>query len=419
MPSHARTHSRRHHPYRADEAEAYADEAIGSMTRPLRRPAPPPPARPSPASRLSLRTEPSGNTYTRPDHGRLSLSTTRESTRDVPRVSVNEAQVKYALLSQAVYERDAGKRDRLLSGNALTSGFVLDTELSGSKNQVYRDAETGEIVISYKGTNPASGEDIYDDLAILNPNVREQDTARFRRAETLYRQVVAKYGSDARVACTGHSLGGSIAMHVAKEHDLMAYVYNPGASANVALAGRGLGDSGNKTVIYRTSGDLVSVLSPYVKGDGVQVVDVPNKKGFTGLLWLDELNAHGLDNFTTTRKSDLRVAEDTVLTKFNHELAYVWDVTKRAVFKTAYDDMVPEELHKVGGYLEKGWDKFKGLFVSRERQETDALMAAVASDKSTTVGAEVDLHGDIVSSHGVRYVEAFDDSYVTAKQKRP
>ena len=197
------------------------------MTRPPRRPTPPPPARPSPASRLSLRTEPPDNTYARPDRSRLSLSTVRESTRDVARMSVNETQVKYALLSQAAYERDTGKRDRLLSGNALTSGFVLDTELSGAKNQVYRDAETGEIVISYKGTNPASGEDIYDDLAILNPNVREQDTARFRRAEALYHQVVAKYGSDARVACTGHSLGGSIAMYVAKEHDLMASILFP------------------------------------------------------------------------------------------------------------------------------------------------------------------------------------------------
>lgn len=413
MSSHARARPHRHHPYRLDE-ELYADQVTD--TKRWARRDPPPPARPLPASRLGLRGG------TRPEHSRLSLSATPSAPpppRTAPRLSVNEAQVKYALLSRAAYERDADKRDRLLAGNALTSGFVLDTELSGPKNQVYRDAGTGEIVISYKGTNPASGEDIYDDLAILNPNVREQDTSRFRRAEALYRQVVAKYGSDARVACTGHSLGGSIAMHVAKEHDLMAYVYNPGASANVALAGRGLGDSGNKTVVYRTSGDLVSVLAPYVKGDGVQVVDVPGKKGVTGLIWLDELNAHGLDNFTTTHKSDLRAAEDTVFAKFDHEAAYLWDVTKRAVFKTAYDDMVPEELNKAGGYLEKGWDKFKGLFVSHERQQTDALMDMAASDKSTTVGAEVDLAGDIVSSHGVRYVEAYNDSSVTAtNQKR-
>lgn len=415
MSSHARVHSHRHHPYRLDD-EAYADQALESM-RSVRR-APPPPARPSPASRLSLRGT-TTNPPTRPDHSRLGLSTPSKSRDAVPRMSVNEAQVKYALFSQAAYERDAGKRDRLLSGNALTSAFVLDTELSGSKNQVYRNTATGEIVLSFKGTNPASGEDIYDDLAILNPNVREQDTSRFKRADALYQQVVAKYGSGARVTCTGHSLGGSIAMHVAKEHDLMAYVYNPGASVNVALAGRELADSGNKTVIFRTGGDLVSVLAPYVKGDGVRVVDVPAKNGLTGVVWIDELNAHALNNFTTTEKSSLRAAEDTVFAKFDHEMEYLWDVTKRAVFKTVYDDMIPEDLNKAGGFLEKGWDKFKGLFISHQRAKTDALMDMVASEKKTTVAAEVDLQGDIVSNHGVRYVAAYDDSYVTAKAKRP
>lgn len=406
----------RHHPYRGDE-ETYADVATESM-RSSRRPVParpPPSARPTtPASRLSLQ----GDRATRPDRGRLSLSGTPPLEPRNPRLSTKETQVKYAILSQAAYERDSGKRDRLLAGNALTAGFVLDTELSGTKNQVYRDTDTGEIVISYKGTDPTNREDIYDDVAILNPNVREQDTARFRRAEELYRQVIAKYGANAQVACTGHSLGGSVAMHVANTYDRMAYVYNPGTSVNTALEGRTMTDSGNRTVIFRTQGDFVSVLSPHVRGDGVTVVDVTGKNAVTGVFFIDELNAHALNNFTTTHKSSVRAAQDIVLAKLDSEAAYVWDVTKRAVLKTAYDDVVPEDFRKAGGYLEKGWEKFKGLFVSDERKHTDALMELAASQASTTVGAETDLNGDIVSAHGVRYVEAFDDSYVT-KQKRP
>jgi hypothetical protein len=71
-------------------------------------------------------------------------------------------------------------------------GFKLDESLSSQKNSVFVNPNSGEVVISYKGTNPANMEDLWDDFNIILGT--ETYTSRFNNAEDVYiKNVESKY----------------------------------------------------------------------------------------------------------------------------------------------------------------------------------------------------------------------------------
>ena len=143
----------------------------------------------------------------RPDTMMLSLTTnTSKLTLQAPTpivatstpLSELQIQKKYALLAGASYQYvhpDEVKKlfDRM--PNEL-GGFELDKDLSSKKNSVYVDKNTGEVVISYRGTSTHNSEDIYDDAFILNPFLKEESTHRFKEADELYKTVASKYGKE-------------------------------------------------------------------------------------------------------------------------------------------------------------------------------------------------------------------------------
>jgi len=107
----------------------------------------------------------------------------------------------------------------------------LDPALSNDEHAVYVNPATKQVMIAYRGTDPAQLKDLQADVHIgLGTHAH---SARFKRALATYDAVKAKYGNDT-IKVTGHSLGGTLAKHVHQKKDVHAEVFNPGTSLGVA-----------------------------------------------------------------------------------------------------------------------------------------------------------------------------------------
>lgn len=338
-----------------------------------------------------------------PDHSALSLGfetpqrLSRASAGQSQRLLRFETMKKYALFSQMAYaEGDTKKVSEFTNKNPLLNGFVIDTQLSGTKNQVFYNRQTGEIVLAYKGTNPKNMEDIYDDVAIANPNIHESETDRFKRADELYQQVVDKYGSE-NITITGHSLGGSIAMHVGEKNDQPVMAYNPGVSLNRAFEDtRG---NENKTIIFRTGNDPVSFVAPFAQNTNREIITVEQKHMF---------DSHSISNFTQDKQDPVREAFDVVQGGFDNLGSKLLHVTEQAILKTAHDELIPAEIQENEGVVDKVTNQLVDVLKSDTRRDQDRLME-LAESQHKSENIETDIAGDIVSKNGVRYTQVMGD----------
>ena len=221
-----------------------------------------------------------------PDGGKLGLIDTSVS---------RDPQKKYALLAQAAYmEGDKDKIGELLKQNKSLYGFKLDESLSSQKNSVFVNPNSGEVVISYKGTNPVNMEDLWDDFNIILGT--ETHTSRFNNADKLYKDVESKYGKD-KLRIVGHSLGASVGMYIGEKHDVETHSFNPGISYRSAFQSHK--NNVNKSYVYTTESDPVSILR-YANTDSHRTfVDVRQK---------DVIDPHSIDNFI--KKHDKTTLQD-------------------------------------------------------------------------------------------------------------
>ena len=129
--------------------------------------------------------------------------------KDLPR-SENDANQpfyhEHAVLSQAAYDPIKYK------SNYQQLGYEVDNELSQLSRTVFYDKSRNKAVIAYKGTDPKHISDLIADAQIFN-GMDEYLSGRFRGAEKAYRNTAKKYGKE-NAQVTGHSLGGSQAVHV-------------------------------------------------------------------------------------------------------------------------------------------------------------------------------------------------------------
>lgn len=151
------------------------------------------------------------------------------------------------------------------------SGFSLDEELSNDRAKVYNDGK--QTVISYRGTKPTDTQDLSADKSILLN--KYQDHSSFKDAEKLYEKTRAKYGED--ILLTGHSLGGTKAIHVSKKYNNKKnIVFNPGSGLNKLET--------KATKVYNHKNDLISG-----RVDKSDVLLTDNKNA---------IDAHKLDNYS-------------------------------------------------------------------------------------------------------------------------
>ena len=183
----------------------------------------------------------------------------------------------HANLSDLAY-KSSDEADR----HARSLGYKVDRSLSNPNATTFVN-DRGEAIISYRGTQLTNPDDLSADLHILTGSRKHK---RFDDALDLARRVKSKYSN---VQATGHSLGGTQALHVNKNLGIPVHAYNPGATFGDVV------DSDNARVVRR-SGDLVSKALRVKRG---QDVKIPTTRGGvydpTPLGFLNQtLRAHSL-----------------------------------------------------------------------------------------------------------------------------
>ena len=109
--------------------------------------------------------------------------------------------------------------------------YLEDTydEKTGTSATAFRDKDTGEIILSYTGTNLESGvrEGIKDGLkSDIGEIGLGLGSTHYEPAYKFYEKIREKYGDN--IILTGHSLGGNIAQRVALQYNVQkTIIYNP------------------------------------------------------------------------------------------------------------------------------------------------------------------------------------------------
>jgi pimeloyl-ACP methyl ester carboxylesterase len=103
-------------------------------------------------------------------------------------------------------------------------GYRLLKKYSTVDRVVFQHEQTGDVVISFRGTNPKNWRDVTTDVAMVVNAPRWSN--RFRNAERVTKQLVDEFGAE-RVTAVGHSLGGSQALHVSNKYGIKAHAFNP------------------------------------------------------------------------------------------------------------------------------------------------------------------------------------------------
>lgn len=168
--------------------------------------------------------------------------------------------------------------------------MLVDPE-SGFKASVYRDSETGQLVVAFAGTDPGDlVGDVPNDIA-GGVSTTKQDLLAMSIAGVLANGPEAQ-----NVTYTGHSLGGRLASLAAIRSGAPAVTFNPAGvsdlaaatalaqrdDVNVMTASTVLADASRHVRVYMTEGDLLNNaqeasggLAPPAFGDALYVVHDP------------------------------------------------------------------------------------------------------------------------------------------------
>ena len=141
------------------------------------------------------------------------------------------------LASQAAYGSEQ-HHEQLLH-----KGYQVDRTLSTRNIRTY--TKKGNTIVALRGTHLPNLSDLEADKDIVLGTTRTNP--QFMQAEYITKKAKQKYGT---VLVTGHSLGGTKAIHAANKVGAKAIVFNPGTGINPLF-------TGNHTV-YRKNKDFIS-----------------------------------------------------------------------------------------------------------------------------------------------------------------
>lgn len=207
-----------------------------------------------------------------------------------PRENTNlNDKIDFALLSKKSYGNSIKERE--------VEGFDILPEHTSPDRTVYRHRATGKTIIAFRGTDAHdwSGgihskgfRDLTTD-AILAAGEQER-SHRFQNSENATARLVKQYGRS-NVIATGHSLGGSQALHVSNKFGIHAEVYNPHVDWESSVTHANYFNA----ALHVNRTDPVAA---FYGGASFQSVDVRyNKKA------KPFLGQHGIDNFIWTKPS--------------------------------------------------------------------------------------------------------------------
>ena len=166
-----------------------------------------------------------------------------------------------------------------------------DLMYSGTDDSVFIHRGEKKMVFASKGTDVSSIEDLKSDIKLTARPIRSWNTIP-RMDESLQRYNYYKklYKTNLGITdftATGHSLGGGVALHIARNTGDYATVFNPALPVSRALDNTGIPTSR----IIRTNYDVVSRgRTAVVAGERLTV---PVSDGIR-----NPLSAHGLHHFT-------------------------------------------------------------------------------------------------------------------------
>lgn len=130
------------------------------------------------------------------------------------------SQDHHAKLSSLAYEKDLAKKKR----EARRLGYDLDEELSTDNHSVFKHRQSGKGIIAYRGTDPKNTDDLLADKDIA---LGQRNHKRFNEALHVGKRAQKKYKE---LELTGHSLGGTQALHVYEVLGVRTRVFNPGST---------------------------------------------------------------------------------------------------------------------------------------------------------------------------------------------
>lgn len=201
---------------------------------------------------------------------------------------MDESALQYARLSDLAYRPLAEQQ-----AEAGRLGYSVDAGLSNDNRTVFYHPESRKAVVAFRGTEISNPADLASDAMVAAG--LQGFSPRFRTSTKVTRRAMRKYGAD-NVVATGHSLGGSQALHVNRRLGVESHSFNPGAGPRAqglglkerVFAGLHPGSrraqNARRSTVYTTGVDPISVNATF--GADHKVVIRPRS-----------LNVHGLGNF--------------------------------------------------------------------------------------------------------------------------
>jgi len=147
------------------------------------------------------------------------------------------------------------------TGNEKVDDFELDNSLSSGTSKVYHNPNTGQVVVSHRGTKGAS-DWLNNAVYGVFGKTGYKMTPRFKEAEKVQKQAQEKYGAK-NISTIGSSQGGLQAELLGEDtHEIITH--NKATRPFASQAGKNQFDVRAKT-------DIISALNPFAKKTGKEV----------------------------------------------------------------------------------------------------------------------------------------------------
>lgn len=189
---------------------------------------------------------------------------------------MTQSSQQYANLSDDAYEnrwigvRSPNQREKFVASDS-AEYLILEhyrNPRTGYAGTIYRDVDTGDIVVAHRGTEvkniPGLAMDLaYTDgsmvLARVNPQA-EDAVQLTKRAIERAEKIGQDKGHAPQVTVTGHSLGGCHAQITAHHFGLRGETFNAYGAASLGLR---IPEGGDKVLNHVMAADVVNAASPH------------------------------------------------------------------------------------------------------------------------------------------------------------